>query len=1040
VQFPSEALVSGENRIELTTCTPFEFDSDEAQRQHPDAAGGAAISYSEVVLREAESAHELAVTVSPLPLFIARDETELELVDITVRQTAWRVPKPMVLTVGAFRTDLTFDPRDRVGGEVRQRIPVPASVTSAARAWSVMDESGRTVASGSFTAARRWTLHVVPHSHMDLGYTDHAAKALEIHARNVDRVLSRRAAGSDETLSLDGSVVADLYLRERSDLAIEEFERAIREDAVSVNALYAQFLTGTTSLDEWYRSVVFAQRLSDQLGVGAPPANITDVPVYSSAIPSMLAASGVTHFVGMANHCRALNDDSDELHLASPFRWVGPDGAEILAFFGNNYAQLADLAGRAWTLAGAEDSICRFLGLYERDDYLPSDLPILGTHSDNDDLDDWASHFVERWNSAFLYPRLEFSTFRRYARTMESHRDRLPQVSGDGGAYWEEGLGAAAQVTSRYRYLQSFLPVAEEAAVMAALGNPRIALNSGDLEAIWHRLLIAADHTWTADNVATLPGGEQSTSQMRWQESGLEAARTAADDLARRSLSRLADRLPTASACLIALNPSSWTRDLEFEAELRGPVRLRHHGVTVPMTVLSGDGETTHVRFVVPRVPALTCALLEIEHVNPEPFDVDSVDKAPPLLRNPHWNMGIVPTPTDNSHLVFHGLDRTTEVRAAGWEIDVDRKSGLVTRLRHVGTGAELVEPGAEWSFAEVFRAYGGGSESGRGLGAELTNLWSKDLGLAAPQMSIERGEFSMMGAVTGAQGTHLRITGALTGVPRIELEILFHSDGRRIDVEVELTKDAILAKEGIYVAFPFTVQNARLAYERQVGWVEPAKDFLPGACYEWHAAQNAVVIDSPLAAITWVPVDAPLFTVGDIVRGSWPDSYMPLGPGIFSWPMNNHWWTNFPASQEGTVSLRYSIVVDAERDLAQSARFARERRTPALVGEVTPLDKRQHNSHAGSRLSEAPLFDLETTDGIVGGLRADPQGRARAIVRLQDVGASGGSATIDGSLDAWGCDALGRGRWPLTRHGSRWLISVPPSGVCTVAVDGTTS
>lgn len=54
-------------------------------------------------------------------------------------------------------------------------------------------------------------------------------------------------------------------------------------------------------------------------------ANITDIPVYSSTVPSALAAVGITRFVGMSNHHRGDTDTSEIPHLMSPMMWEGAD-------------------------------------------------------------------------------------------------------------------------------------------------------------------------------------------------------------------------------------------------------------------------------------------------------------------------------------------------------------------------------------------------------------------------------------------------------------------------------------------------------------------------------------------------------------------------------------------------------------------------------------------------------------------------------------------------------------------------------------------
>ena len=46
------------------------------------------------------------------------------------------------------------------------------------------------------------------------------------------------------------------------------------------------------------------------------------------------------------------------------------------------------------------------------------------------------------------------------------------------------------------------------------------------------------------------------------------------------------------------------------------------------------------------------------------------------------------------------------------------------------------------------------------------------------------------------------------------------------------------------------------------------------------------------------IPVDAPLVTLGDIARGTWPQQFGQRNGTIFSYVMNNYYFTNWPAGQ----------------------------------------------------------------------------------------------------------------------------------------------
>ena len=49
----------------------------------------------------------------------------------------------------------------------------------------------------------------------------------------------------------------------------------------------------------------------------------------------------------------------------------------------------------------------------------------------------------------------------------------------------------------------------------------------------------------------------------------------------------------------------------------------------------------------------------------------------------------------------------------------------------------------------------------------------------------------------------------------------------------------------------------------------------------------------------------------------------------VYSWVMNNHWFTNFPLTQDGPVTFRYRILPHGTYDAASANRFGLEQAQP---------------------------------------------------------------------------------------------------------------
>ena len=132
---------------------------------------------------------------------------------------------------------------------------------------------------------------------------------------------------------------------------------------------------------------------------------------------------------------------------------------------------------------------------------------------------------------------------------------------------------------------------------------------------------------------------------------------------------------------------------------------------------------------------------------------------------------------------------------------------------------------------------------------------------------------------------------------------------------------------------------------------MELDKDQWPAGNRAWIAAQHWVDISNLEKGVTWCPLDAPLIESGDITANNtgswdgkgdiWPSK---IGPSatIYSWVMNNHWYTNTPLTQEGPVTFRYRVLPHAAYSAPDANRFATGQAQPLVhvLCDKNPIDK----------------------------------------------------------------------------------------------------
>ena len=931
VPVPAECLVAGENRLALRTVCHDVVDPNELGEPFAGVGSGfgSVLRWGGLAMKHrTEAMPPVSLDLVPTPLF-RHDGDELVDVLVTGSVGAGRLDVQLPdLTISVATSALAFGRR-----RIRLAVPEPAGPVGAVL--TISDGERSVQAATTLQPCRKWTLHLIPHVHLDVGYTDYQAKVVELHSRNVDRALALRTKEPDYSFWVDGSFVVAQWLQSRAPSQRNALIDALQSGRLGVNAYWFLFLTGLASLEECYRAGWFAERLRREFEVDLDAANLTDVPSYSSALPSVLQAIGVDHFLGIANHTRAASPSTEELHRISPFRWRGPDGAEVTAFLARHYSQLRYLAAHPPTVAGCADGFSRLCHQYERDDYAPADLPVVGINNDNEDLGRGEVDIVARWSRAYAWPKLRFSTANDYFRAVAGCREQLPVIEGDGGSYWEDGVGSQAAAVATYREAQALLPAAESLAALLSLRSPALRPAVEAFDAGWEQLLIGCEHTWTSAHATTHPHSHQTVDQLDWKVSQVRSAHRAAVDETRRAMSQLGELAITDGHSLVVHNPLPWARsgDVWLDGDVRSPRRA-----------------------YVDAVPPLGYRVLRHDDVRPEQENAVAIDDG---------------------------------VHAAG-SYTLTLRDGQVVGLRHDRSGRELVDSASAWGLGQVLYVAGGGTEDGLGMGDEATSLFGVDWHLPEPDLQVHPCVVAETRLATGGASWSLLMAWSAPSV-RGTTVLRGRVDSDVVTVEVCLDKERVRAKESVYIAFPFQATEPRFRYDRQQGWVDPALDHQPGACHEWLTLQHAVLVDGDEGGIAWSSAHAPLFCIDDVVRGRWPDRLLPQSGTVLSWPMNNYWWTNYAGSQSGSVLLRYAFSPVSRGDLTAAARLGRELRMPLIAQDVHRLDK---SEDGGVLPQSGSLLELDLDDNVSASA-VIARWSDGVILRLQELAGQPGQATL---------------------------------------------
>ena len=806
-------------------------------------------------------------------------------------------------------------------GESQCAVEVPEFTASASGKLTIQLGGRSRSFAVSLTAQRKWTLFEAPHNHIDPGYTDYRPKSYETHNRNIDEIVQALESHPTYRFNLDGTFVLEDYWANRDKAWQERVVKQLREKRLGFPAQYFTPDTGLASQEELIRLAYYGAELGRRYGIPLEYANLTDPPAHSWALPSVLHGMGVKYLAIACDQYRGPILSYGRLNEKSPFWWEGPDGKRVLTWFARHYIQMGFLFGRREPILQAGmTSLPIFLQAYASPSYKGDAVLIFGTLTDNEPFNPADVGFAERWNKEFAYPKIVVATMGEFFRYMEqNYAGSFTTLRGDGGAWWEEMIAADAAHAAIWRSAAQRAIGAEAAASLGVIVNSNFAFPLQEDRDIWQNLLLYTEHsvggvtlTWKhpdMDLVKTL---------FRAKRSFSKRADMGVDNMLRRGLSQLADKIPTQGDTVVLFNPLSWKRGGLVELDLP-----RGYGLTdlatrqsVPLELVHRDGEEDYdrVRFWAEEIPALGYHC----------YGISSPSSATPARDSSGSGQGVI----ENSF----------------YRVTVDPSRGGISSIYDKDLGLELVDRDSPYALSQY--VYAGYGHEGESLIRQRTvfdsTLLSYSTALPPPDLKVSTaGAGKVVAVKKTAWGSSLFLESSEVHTPKIETEIRLFDRVKKIELVNTVHKEVVRAPEAVYFAFPFVGRNPTIRYEIQNAWVDPTRDQLPGANKEWFSAQHWVAVTDSGHSVGLALNEAPLFTIGDIVRGRWPKTMEIRNGTVFSYIMNNYDGDDEKPFQGGVFTFHYALTSTTQFDSTGLAQFGREEASPLEFDKVTSLDKR---------------------------------------------------------------------------------------------------
>ncbi len=782
-------------------------------------------------------------------------------------------------------------------GHTRIDVGVPAGATEPVRV--EVEADGRSLLDQPVAlppvAAR--TFHLIPHSHVDIGYSDPQPEVERKQWGNLRDALalSRRTrdlpAEARFRWEAEGLWAVESFLEQASDGERTDLAAAVKRGELELPANLTNVLTGLCHPDELSHWTDAARRLKQRYGIETAKVAVhSDVPGLAWPTVETLARAGVRYFSSGPNYIPSLKPDGGDRigsTLAEygdrPFWWVSPSGNERL---------LTWVAGRgySWFHGGAlgrvGDAATRGFLDYARElaerGYPYELVQVRYTiGGDNGPVDPDLPAFVAAWNERYETPRLVVDSLRGLFEALEArYGASLPVQRGDLTPYWEDGAVSSAGEEILARAAARRLVQAEALwRDVDPSGFPR-----DEVEQAWRQVLLWHEHTWGA--AASISEPDRPDVVAQW-----EYKRAFAVEADRRSREVFDE----------ALGRARWSAGIWIVNTLSRP----RGGLVLLPAGRPGAGD---------RVKDGHGRPLPSQRLHDGSLAV-AVSDVPARGR-----LALRPGPGRPKRSPGRATAGGATLENAFLHVELDPATGAIRSLVDRRRGGDGSARGTELAGPQGLARYRyvPGRDPAAAQDAGPVTITAEEPG---PLVAVLRAEASAPGARSLV--TRYRL---VAGSDRLEIELV-------------LDKLPVRSKESAHLTFDFAVEDGRLRIDQGGNLMDPATDALPGSCRDFVGVHSVLDTAGPKGGVSLGVLDSPLVELGTMVderpgptgiREWRREPY--VGTTVHAYLLNNYWHTNYKADQEGPLRFRFVLRPHGVEPEASVMALSRDLEQPLVV------------------------------------------------------------------------------------------------------------
>ncbi len=811
---------------------------------------------------------------------------------------------------------------------------------------------------------RKWQVNFVQHTHTDIGYTRPQTEILAEHLRYIDYALDycdntdNYPDNSKFRWTCEAAWPVDEYLRSRPAAQIERLKKRVAEGRIELAGMYFNF----DGLPDEQILAASLQPLKHFKANGLPVkvAMQNDVNGIGWCLNDYFNDLGI-RFLNMGTHGHRALIPFDKPTL---FWWESPSGKRLLTFRAEHYMTGNTVFKiHAGNFEIFENELLSYLTNLEKKGYKFNLIAIQhsGFLTDNSPPSTSASEMIKKWNEKFVWPKLKTATVSEFFEEMEAkHSDDLPVIRGAWPDWWTDGFGASAREVATVRIAQTDLIANSAGLTMAALQGAKMPEKINDrIETANSALLFYTEHTVGYHGSVREPFSENTMEQRALKESYAWEAGRRSKMIGEETMGLLQSYFRREKEpSLLAFNTLNWKRSGIFTTYIDNETLSRDKS----FRIVDKNGNEAKAQ--------------PVKNFSDGAYWAIWVDDIPAF----GYKKYVVKTDEDEVVQQNNSADfKNNTIENQWYKITIDNKRGAISEIFDKELQKELVDQNAEYKLGEFIyelldnRAQMVAYKLEDYTREPLDSVWFDNYSEGKIWNTIK---FKGNTKAANYDGSY-------------SFEIRLFNLSKRIDLVYSINKKMVTKPEGIYIAFPFALENGKLFFDVQGGEMEAGVDQIPGSANDWNTVQNYARLKNNNVQIMLSSKETPLMQFGGINTGRYKAGATPETTHIFGWPMNNYWTTNFNAEQHGGITWSYTISSSKNNSETTATQFGWGNRIPFL-SRVLPGGGTGDNNWESSFISGWPknillVSSFPAADGKSSVIHIRETGGKKATLELKN-------------------------------------------------------